>query len=40
MKKRNKNKHEQSKEHKYFSNLIVNKYIVIKEEIDKFKDII
>ena len=27
IKKRNKNKHEQSKKHKYISNLIINKYI-------------
>ena len=39
IKKQNKNKHEQSKKHKYFSNLIINKYIVINDEIDKFKDI-
>ena len=39
-KKRNKNKHEQSKKHKYFSNLIIIKYIVKNDEIDKFKDII
>ena len=39
-KKQNKNKHEQSKKHKYFSNLIINKYIVRNDEIDKFKDII
>ena len=30
IKKRNKNKHEQSKKHEYFSNLIINKYIVKK----------
>ena len=39
-KKRNKNKHEQSKKHKYFSNLIMNKYILKNDEIDKFKDIL
>ena len=40
IKKRNKNKHEQSKKHKYYySNLIIYKYIVKNNEIDKFKDI-
>ena len=34
------NKHEQSKKHKIFSNLITNKYIVKNDEIDKNKDII
>ena len=40
MKKRNKNNHEQSKKHKCFSNLVLNKYIVRNVEIDKFKDIL
>ena len=40
IKKRNKNKHEQSRKHKYFSNLIINKYIVRDDEIDNFKDFI
>ena len=40
LKKQNKNKHEQSKKHKYFSNLIINKFIVRNPEIDKFKEII
>ena len=40
VKKRNKNKHEQSRKHKYFSNLITNEYIVRNPEIDKFKDIL
>ena len=41
IKKRNKNKHQQSKKHKYFlSNLIINKYIVRNDEIEKFKDIL
>ena len=40
IKKRNYNKHEQSKKHKYFSNQIINKYVVRNPEIDKFKDII
>ena len=38
MKKRNKNKHEQSKKHIYFSKLTMNRYIVRNPEIDKFKD--
>ena len=37
-KKRSKDKHEQSKKHKFFSNLILNKFIVRNPEIDKFKD--
>ena len=40
IKKRSKNEHEQSKKHKYFSNPIINKYIVKNDEIDKFEDII
>ena len=39
-KRRNKNKHEQSKKHKCFSNLNINKYIIRNHEIDEFKDII
>ena len=40
-KKRNKNKHQKSKKHKYFlSNLIINEVIVRNDEIDKFKDIL
>ena len=39
-KKRSRNRHEQSKKHKYFSNLITNKYIVRNPEIINFKDII
>ena len=35
IKKRIKNKHEQSKKHEHFSNLIINKYIVRNDEIDK-----
>ena len=39
IKKRNKNKHEKSMKRKYFlSNMIVSKYIVKKDDIDKFKD--
>ena len=41
IKKRNKNKHEKSMKHRYFlSNMIVNKYIVKKDDFDKFKDIL
>ena len=40
IKKRSKNKHEQSKKHKYCSNLIIKKYIVRNPEIDKSRDII
>ena len=40
IKNRNKNKHEQSKKHKCFSNLIINKYIVRNVEIDEFKEIL
>ena len=40
IKMRNKNKHEQSKEHKYFSNLIINKYIVKNNEFYNLKDFI
>ena len=40
IKKRNKNKHEKSSKHRFFlSNNVVNKYIV-KDDIDKFKDIL
>ena len=41
IKKRNKNKHQQSKKHRHFlSNLILIKYIVRTDEVDKFKDIL
>ena len=40
IKKRNKDKYEQSKKFKYFSNLILNNYFVRNPEIDDFKDII
>ena len=40
IKRRNRKKHEQSKKHKYyFSNLIINKYIVNNDEFDNFKGI-
>ena len=39
-KKQNRKKHEQMKKHKYYcSNLIINKYIVNKDELDNFKDV-
>ena len=37
IKKRNKNKQNQSKRHKYFSNLIINKYIVKKMKLINLK---
>ena len=38
--KRNKNKHEQYKKHKFYcSNLIINKYIVNKDEFNNFEGI-
>ena len=41
LKKRNKSKHEKSITHRYFlSNVIVNKYIVKNNDINKFKDIL
>ena len=41
IKKRNKNKHEKSMKHRYFlSNMIVNKYIVKINDINKFKGIL
>ena len=39
IKKQNKNKHEKSMKHRYFlSNMIVNKYIVKTNDINKFKN--
>ena len=41
LKKRYKTKHVQSTKHKnFFPNLIINKYLVKKDEIGKFKDIL
>ena len=41
IKKQNKNKHEKTMKHRYFlSNLIVNKYIVKNNDINKLKDIL
>ena len=39
-KKLNKNKHEQSKKHKYSWNLFINKYIKNSDKIDNIKDLI
>ena len=40
IKKRGNKRHEQSKKHKYYPNLVINKYIVKNPESNKFKDII
>ena len=40
IKKRNKNKHDQSEKHKYLSNLNINKNMVRNPEFIKFEDII
>ena len=41
IKKRNKNKHEKTMKHRYFlSKMIVNKYLVKNNDINKFKDIL
>ena len=40
IKNKNKKKPCLTKKHKYFSNLIIKKYIMRNPEIDKFKDII
>ena len=37
---KNRKKHEQSKRHRYFSNLIINKNMIRNPEIDKFRGII
>ena len=40
IKKQNRKKHKQTKKYKYYcSKLIINKYIVNKDEFDNFKDI-
>ena len=36
--KRNKTKHNQTKKHKYYSNLILNRYVIKNVEVNKFKD--
>ena len=38
--KRNKTKHNQTKKHKYYSNLILNRYVIKNVEVIKFKDVI
>ena len=35
----NKTKHNQSKKHKYYSNLILNRYVIKNVEVNKFKDV-
>ena len=40
MQKRNKTKHDQSKKHKYCSNLILKRYIIKDVEVAKYKDVI
>ena len=37
--KRNKTKHNHTKKHKYYSNLILNRYVTKNVEVNKFKDI-
>ena len=39
MLKRNKTKHNQSKKHKYYSNLVINRYVIKNVEVIKFKDL-
>ena len=38
LQKRNKIKHNQTKKHKYYSNLIINRYVNKNVEVNKFKD--
>ena len=38
--KRSKNKHEQSKKHKYFSNLNMNRYFLKNDEMNILKDVL
>ena len=37
--KRNKTKHDQSKKQKYYSNLMLNRYVIKNVEVNKFKDV-
>ena len=37
--KRKKTKHNQTKKHKYYSNLILNRYVIKNVEVVKFKDV-
>ena len=39
MLERNKTKHNQTKKHKYYSNLILNRYVIKNVEVIKFKDL-
>ena len=39
LRKRNKTKHNQSKIHKYYSNLTLNRYVIKDVEVAKFKDL-
>ena len=39
LQKRNKTKHNQSKKHKYYSNLILNRYVIKNVKVNEFKDI-
>ena len=36
---RNKTKHNQTKKHKYYSNLILNRYAIKNVEVNNFKDV-
>ena len=38
--KRNKTKHNQTKKHKYYSNLTLNRYVIKNVEVIKFKDVL
>ena len=40
IKKKNKTKHEQPKKYKYFSNLLLNKYVIKDIAVDKFKVVV
>ena len=37
--KRNKTKHNQTKKHEYYSNLILNRYVIKNVEVINFKDV-
>ena len=40
MLERNKTKHNRTKTHKYYSNLILNRYVIKNIEVSKFKDVL
>ena len=40
LQRKNPTKHDNSKNHKYFSNLILNTYIVKDVKLDEFKDVL